>query len=83
MWSDDPGVRTKLILFIENSKSNYLLVFCNTLEPYFNINSKQEYIIDKKLEIKSPQQVADMGIAKYNAECRSIVMKYSGEWEVS
>jgi len=42
-----------------------------------------EYIIDKKLEIKSPQQVADMGIAKYNAECRSIVMKYSGEWETT
>jgi len=42
-----------------------------------------EYIIDKKLEIKSPQQVADMGIAKYNAECRSIVMEYSGEWETT
>ena len=35
------------------------------------------------MEIKSPQQVADMGIAKYNAECRSIVMEYSGEWEVN
>jgi isoleucyl-tRNA synthetase len=22
----------------------------------------------------------DMGIAKYNAECRSIVMRYSSEW---
>ena len=35
------------------------------------------------MEIKSPQQVADMGIAKYNSECRSIVMEYSGEWEVN
>ncbi|KAL2919614.1 isoleucine--tRNA ligase [Polyrhizophydium stewartii] len=40
-----------------------------------------EYEIDKKLGIKGPGDVAAMGIAKYNAECRSIVMKYAGEWE--
>ena len=25
--------------------------------------------------------MAKMGIDKYNAECRSIVMKYAGDWE--
>ncbi|KAL4524947.1 hypothetical protein Ndes2526A_g07044 [Nannochloris sp. 'desiccata'] len=40
-----------------------------------------EYEIDKKLEIKSRQDVFDMGIGTYNEECRSIVMRYSKEWE--
>eukprot|EP00455_Lapot_gusevi_P000504 TRINITY_DN1022_c0_g1_i5.p1 TRINITY_DN1022_c0_g1~~TRINITY_DN1022_c0_g1_i5.p1 ORF type:complete len:1103 (-),score=421.81 TRINITY_DN1022_c0_g1_i5:126-3374(-) len=40
-----------------------------------------EYEIDKKLEIKSPDDVARLGIDRYNAECRSIVMRYSSEWE--
>lgn len=40
-----------------------------------------EYEIDKKLEIKTRQDVMDMGIAAYNEECRSIVMRYSKEWE--
>jgi isoleucyl-tRNA synthetase len=40
-----------------------------------------EYEIDKKLDIKSRQDVMDMGIDKYNEECRSIVMRYSKEWE--
>ena len=40
-----------------------------------------EYEIDKKLNITSPQQIRDMGIHKYNEECRSIVMRYSSEWE--
>jgi len=39
-----------------------------------------EHEIDKKLGIKGKQDVMDMGIAKYNAECRSIVMRYSSEW---
>ncbi|KAF6012219.1 isoleucine--tRNA ligase [Brettanomyces bruxellensis] len=39
-----------------------------------------EHIIDKKLGITCKQDVMDMGIDKYNAECRSIVMRYSGEW---
>ena len=41
-----------------------------------------EYEIDKKLGIKSREDVLAMGIDKYNQECRSIVMRYSGEWEV-
>ncbi|KAI8923381.1 tRNA synthetases class I-domain-containing protein [Entophlyctis helioformis] len=40
-----------------------------------------EYEIDKKLNIKSPADVHAMGIDKYNAECRSIVMTYASEWE--
>mmetsp|Transcript_6447 Transcript_6447/g.11183 ORF Transcript_6447/g.11183 Transcript_6447/m.11183 type:complete len:1126 (+) Transcript_6447:73-3450(+) len=39
-----------------------------------------EYEIDKKLGITTSAQVEEMGIAKYNAECRAIVMRYAGEW---
>ena len=31
---------------------------------------------------QGPEDVAAMGIAKYNAECRKIVMRYSKEWQV-
>lgn len=48
-----------------------------------------EYEIDKKLGIHSKEQVLNYttpdgtkkGIPAYNHECRSIVMKYSSEWE--
>ncbi|KAH3881227.1 isoleucine--tRNA ligase, cytoplasmic-like isoform X1 [Dreissena polymorpha] len=40
-----------------------------------------EYEIDKTLGIKGPEDVAKMGIDKYNAECRKIVMRYSSEWK--
>jgi len=40
-----------------------------------------EYEIDKKLGITGPDDVAKMGIAAYNNECRSIVTRYSSEWE--
>ena len=36
-----------------------------------------EYEIDKKLNIKGPEDVAKMGIEAYNSECRKIVMRYS------
>ncbi|XP_076866164.1 isoleucine--tRNA ligase, cytoplasmic isoform X2 [Brachyhypopomus gauderio] len=42
-----------------------------------------EYEIDKTLGIKGPEDVAKMGIAEYNRQCRSIVMRYSNEWETS
>ncbi|XP_035244059.1 isoleucine--tRNA ligase, cytoplasmic [Anguilla anguilla] len=42
-----------------------------------------EYEIDKTLGIKGPEDVAKMGIAEYNKQCRSIVMRYANEWEVS
>eukprot|EP00922_Rhytidocystis_sp_ex-Travisia-forbesii_P006169 GHVS01008922.1.p1 GENE.GHVS01008922.1~~GHVS01008922.1.p1 ORF type:complete len:982 (+),score=115.56 GHVS01008922.1:155-3100(+) len=32
------------------------------------------------LGIKHRQEVLDMGIDKYNEQCRSIVMRYAGEW---
>lgn len=42
----------------------------------------QEYEIDKTLGIKGPEDVAKMGIAEYNKQCRAIVMRYSTEWKV-
>lgn len=39
-----------------------------------------EHEIDKKLGITGKEDVMKMGIDKYNAECRSIVMRYAGEW---
>ena len=32
--------------------------------------------------LQGPEDVAKMGVAAYNAECRKIVMRYSKEWEV-
>lgn len=40
-----------------------------------------EFEIDKILNIRGPEDVAKMGIAAYNAECRKIVMRYANEWE--
>lgn len=40
-----------------------------------------EFEIDKKLGITGTEDVEKMGIDKYNAECRSIVTRYCGEWE--
>ncbi|KAK8700452.1 hypothetical protein V6N13_018848 [Hibiscus sabdariffa] len=37
--------------------------------------------IDAKLGIERRQQILDMGIDKYNEECRSIVTRYVDEWE--
>ncbi|KAJ3278501.1 isoleucine--tRNA ligase, partial [Borealophlyctis nickersoniae] len=42
-----------------------------------------EYEIDKKLNITCAADVHAMGIDKYNAECRAIVMRYANEWESS
>uniref|UniRef100_A0A8C7MC00 Isoleucine--tRNA ligase, cytoplasmic n=1 Tax=Oncorhynchus kisutch TaxID=8019 RepID=A0A8C7MC00_ONCKI len=42
-----------------------------------------EYEIDKTLDIKGPDDVAKMGIAEYNRQCRMIVMRYANEWENS
>ncbi|XP_050412605.1 isoleucine--tRNA ligase, cytoplasmic [Patella vulgata] len=40
-----------------------------------------EFEIDKTLGVKGPEDVAKMGIRKYNEECRKIVSRYSTEWE--
>ncbi|OZJ03046.1 Isoleucine--tRNA ligase, cytoplasmic, partial [Bifiguratus adelaidae] len=42
-----------------------------------------EYEIDKKLGIKGKDDVLKIGIPNYNAECRSIVMRYAGEWRTT
>jgi isoleucyl-tRNA synthetase len=39
-----------------------------------------EYEIDKELGISGRDAVQKMGIEKYNAKCRAIVMRYSAEW---
>ncbi|XP_028084778.1 isoleucine--tRNA ligase, cytoplasmic isoform X1 [Camellia sinensis] len=40
-----------------------------------------EFEIDKKLGIKTRDDVLKMGIGNYNEECRSIVTRYVEEWE--
>ena len=40
-----------------------------------------EFEIDKKLNITGRAMVLEMGVANYNQECRSIVQRYTGEWE--
>ena len=52
-------------------------------DHYIEFLILQEYEIDKTLGIKGPDDVAEMGIATYNAECRKIVTRYAKEWEVS
>ncbi|CCG84421.1 protein of unknown function [Taphrina deformans PYCC 5710] len=39
-----------------------------------------EHEIDKRLNITGKDDVMKMGIDKYNAECRAIVMRYASEW---
>ncbi|KAL7176880.1 hypothetical protein ACSBR2_030254 [Camellia fascicularis] len=40
-----------------------------------------EFEIDKKLGIKTRDDVLKMGIGNYNEECRSVVTRYVKEWE--
>jgi len=40
-----------------------------------------EYEIEKKLGIKTKQQVLEYGIGNYNEACRDIVMRCAGEWK--
>lgn len=42
-----------------------------------------EHEIDKKLGITGKEDVMAMGIDKYNAECRAIVMRYASEWKTT
>jgi len=42
-----------------------------------------EHEIDKKFKISGKAAVMEMGLAQYNAECRAIVMRYSGEWRTT
>jgi isoleucyl-tRNA synthetase len=40
-----------------------------------------EHEIDKKLGMSSQDAVKELGISGYNDECRSIVQRYTSEWE--
>ena len=40
-----------------------------------------EFEIDQKLGIKGRQDVLDMTVKVYNAECRAVVMRYADEWK--
>lgn len=40
-----------------------------------------EFEIEKQLGIRSKQDVLALGIDKYNAHCRAIVMRYAAEWQ--
>lgn len=42
-----------------------------------------EHEIDKALGVRTREDVAKMGIDKYNEACRAIVMRYSKEWQVT
>lgn len=42
-----------------------------------------EHEIDKKLGISGKDAVMKLGLAKYNEECRAIVMRYSTEWRAT
>ena len=42
-----------------------------------------EFEVDQKLGIKTKDDVLAMGVAAYNAECRSIVLRYVKEWETT
>lgn len=42
-----------------------------------------EYEIDKKHGMSAADAVKEMGIAKYNEECKAIVMRYSSEWRTT
>ncbi len=39
-----------------------------------------EFEIDKKLNKSARDAVEEIGIAKYNDECRAIVMRFAAEW---
>ena len=42
-----------------------------------------EYQVDQDLNITHRDQVLEMGIDQYNATCRSIVLRYTSEWETT
>ncbi|ATY67456.1 isoleucyl-tRNA synthetase [Cordyceps militaris] len=42
-----------------------------------------EHEIDKKLGISGKAAVTELGIGRYNEECRAIVMRYASEWRAT
>ena len=55
--------------------------FLPHLVPRVGLSVASQYEIDKKLNIKSTDDVEAMGIRAYNAECRGIVTRYCAQWE--
>jgi len=39
-----------------------------------------EYEMEKELGISGKKEIEDFGVAKFNEACRSIVLRYTGEW---
>ena len=40
-----------------------------------------EYEMEKQLHLSGKKEIEDYGIAKFNEACRSIVLRYTSEWE--
>ncbi len=40
-----------------------------------------EYEMEKELGISGKSEIEEYGVAKFNESCRSIVLRYTGEWE--
>ena len=73
MWSAVlAGIRMVFPLSKSNSIQDKIAQACANTNP--------RYEIDKKLGMSGLQAVQEIGIEKYNEECRSIVMRYATEW---
>lgn len=42
-----------------------------------------EFEVEKKLDLKGRKDIINFGIGKFNEECRSIVLRYTSEWEAT
>ena len=42
-----------------------------------------EHEIDKQLNMSAQEALEELGVAGYNAQCRSIVQRYVGEWRTT
>jgi isoleucyl-tRNA synthetase len=40
-----------------------------------------EFEVEKKLNLKGRKDILNFGVGKFNEECRSIVLRYTSEWE--
>jgi len=72
-----------LVLFLQDIVTRYAHSNGYYVERRFGWDTHGlpvEHEIDKKLGVTSKEDVMKMGIDKYNAECRAIVMRYSSEW---
>ena len=63
-----------------HSKHTLMLPLTTNLSYLFALSITQ---IDQKLNITHRDQVLEMGIENYNKECRSIVTRYTKEWETT